>query len=428
MPSLRAALLAAVLAISASPFGGPLAAQPRGGDPDGSNDSISVYLLTMGQGGPYWTRFGHNALRIVDRERGTDISYNWGLFDFDEPGFLSRFVRGDTRYWMAGFDTWAMLDVYRSENRPIDMQELAIPPDAARALRDFVEWNALPENRTYRYDYYRDNCSTRVRDAIDRALGGRLRAQTDTILTTRTYRWHTRRLLAGHIPTYVGTMLALGEPTDRPITAWDEMFIPMTMRDWIRTLRVGDGRGGAVPLVVSEARLFQGTRPPELEVPPDRVGAAGLIGFIGAVLIIGLTWLAERRSPSTARIAATVLATAWSAFAGIAGIAALGLWTATEHVFTYGNENVLQATPLSLALALLLPFTTRATARVRTVRAAVILAVAVAALSAVGFVAQLLPAMSQANGEVIALALPLHAAVAYAVWRFRLPVSRSAVT
>jgi hypothetical protein len=375
----------------------------------------------MGQGDPYWARFGHNALRIVDRERGTDISYNWGLFDFNEPGFLTRFLSGNTRYWMEGFDTRAMLDVYRSENRSIDVQELAISPDAARRLRDFVEWNALPENRAYRYDYYLDNCSTRIRDALDRALNGRIRAATDTITTPNTYRSHTRRLLADHAPTYGGIMLVLGQRADVPLTAWEEMFVPMLMRDHLRAVTVRNVQGAIVPLVAREARLFQAQRPPERAVAPDRTRSFAAASLLLGAVIAALAWLAAKREGSRgsggARTGAITLATAWSTFAGIVGTGALGMWALTHHTFMYHNENVLQFTPLSLALAIVLPFAFRArTNAVAALSAAPVLALAVLALSTLGLIAQLLPMMSQVNGEMIALALPAHAGVAYAVW------------
>src|SRR5690606_19315610 len=124
--------------------------------------------------------------------RQTDIAYNWGLFSFEQDGFIVRFLRGHMDYWMDGMDAESMASYYIRSDRSIWAQELNLTPDQRLALRDFVEWNALPENRFYRYDYFRDNCSTRVRDAIDLALGGQLRAQTADALTDASYRDHTR--------------------------------------------------------------------------------------------------------------------------------------------------------------------------------------------------------------------------------------------
>ena len=407
--------LAAVLA---APPARAQEGRPAPGPVIDSGPPISVYLITMGQGDPYWARFGHNALWIRDRERGRDVAYNWGLFDFDEPGFLTRFLSGNTRYWMAGFDVWNMLQVYRFEKRTIEVQELALSSDAARELRDFVEWNELPENRTYRYDYYRDNCSTRIRDALDRVLAGQIRMATDTILSGRTYRWHTRRLLADHLSTYAGISLVLGRPADRDISRWEEMFIPMAMRDHLRTLQISDGQGNLRPLITGEWRLFEANRAPERAVPPSRTIPVLVFGVLTGAVIALLAWVGTGpRSRRAGRTAATTLIVMWSALAGLAGIAAAGMWAFTHHVFMYANANVLQFNPLSLALLGLMPFVTRARSESRLAHHAALAGLVILGLSVAGLIAQLIPAFRQSSAEVIALALPIHAGVAAAVWR-----------
>ena len=382
--------------------------------------------MTMGQGDAVWERFGHNAIWIHDAARGTDAVYNWGMFDFDQPNFLGRFVTGDTQYWMAGFDLESTLEVYRERNRPVWVQELNLTPAQRDSLRRFVEWNALPENMYYRYDYYRDNCSTRVRDALDAVLGGRIRRATDSVPTGHSYRWHTRRLLAEDLPVYTGTNIGLGQPADLPISRWDEMFLPTRMQAYLRGVVVPDGNGGTVPLVRSERQLVLADRPPERAGPPSRAGMFLAIGFaIGALLAI-LSRPAAAGSWG-ARIALGVVGTAWAAVVGILGTAVLALWTLTRHVFTQRNENLLQFDPLALALAVLLPLVLL---RARSGRAAPALravALAVAALSVAGLALKLFPAFYQRNAEVIALALPTHLAMALAAWRVTAPRSAVAV-
>src|SRR4029453_13964476 len=97
------------------------------------------------------------------------------------------------------------------------VKRLNLPPPARLQLREFLRWNAEPEHRFYHYDYYRDNCSTRVRDALDRVLGGVLHAQTDTVATGTTYRFHTQRLTANDALINTGLLVALGPGVDRPI-------------------------------------------------------------------------------------------------------------------------------------------------------------------------------------------------------------------
>src|SRR5688500_4185796 len=244
--------------------GRPPAADTRASDlvprPSPPGSGLTVYLMTMGAGDLVWERFGHNAIWIHDAARGTDAVYNWGMFDFAQPGFLRRFLTGDTRYWMAAFDLNSTVDVYAGSNRTVLVQELDLTPAQRAELQRFAEWNEREENRYYRYDYYRDNCSTRVRDAIDRVLGGLIRASLDTVSTGTTYRWHNRRLTLEVPFQYTGMDIVLGQPGDQTISAWEEAFLPMRFRERIRALRVTGPDGTTRPLVRSERQLFEATR------------------------------------------------------------------------------------------------------------------------------------------------------------------------
>ena len=375
--------------------------------------ALTVYLMTMGPGKQVWERFGHNAIWIHDPVRGTDQTYNYGLFDFHQQNFLLRFIQGRMWYWMAGFPAQSYVESYRRANRSVWVQELEIAPAARRQLQAFLEWNEEPEHRFYHYDYYRDNCSTRVRDALDRVLGGRIRGRTASRMTPRTYRFHTQRLTANDPPVFTGLMLALGHPVDRPITAWEEMFLPLAMRDWIRTITVTDGDGREVPLVRSERTLFESTEPTPPARPPSWLG----IYLLGGMAVGGVTFAlsgAVRRS-AVARWLFLLLAWSWSLLSGIGGLVLTGLWAFTDHTATYQNENVLQIDVLSL---LLLPLVTRLVfGSAAKARPALMLAAVIAGLSLMGWMVKLLPQFYQMNGDVIALALPAHAGIAAAMYR-----------
>ncbi|HEX3533073.1 MAG TPA: DUF4105 domain-containing protein, partial [Gemmatimonadaceae bacterium] len=133
--------------LPANPAFAPSATVPS--NEPGAN--LTVYLLTLGWGNEVWERFGHNAIWIKDRTRGTDITYNWGMFSFDEPHFLARFLTGDTRYWMQAFDLDTMLAEYKRRNRSVLAQELNLTPAQRLKLQQFVQWNEQPQNKFYRY-------------------------------------------------------------------------------------------------------------------------------------------------------------------------------------------------------------------------------------------------------------------------------------
>lgn len=371
-------------------------------------ESLRVSLVTIGPGAPVWEQFGHNAIMIEDGATGEAMWYNYGMFDFTAVDFWPRFARGEMRYSMAGFEAEADLRRYIRANRSVWVQELDLTASERVAMRDFLRWNALPENRFYSYDYFRDNCSTRVRDALDRVLGGALRAATGSLPAATTWRDDVRRLTAGNAWIYTGTELAMARPTDAPITRWAGMWLPSAVRDEVRLLRRTGPDGIERPVVKSETTLYLSTAPDPLAAPPIRWPWYLLVGIAGGAL---LAWLGRRSGASrAARIGFGVLGSAWSFLAGLGGVILAGLWMLTNHTAAHANENLLQFSPFSLVMLVALPLALRTpqTAHPRTAR----LALALVVLSATGLVLKVLPGPSQLNWEIIALALPLHLGLA----------------
>jgi hypothetical protein len=402
---------------SASPPPGPraTAAAEPGSD-------LTVYLMTMGVGKEIWEQFGHNAIwfhleRPASAGGPADAVYNWGIFDFSQPNFIPRFLQGRMLYSMGGYSLESTMEQYRLIDRSVWVQELDLTNSQKVALRDFVLWNAQPQNASYYYDYYRDNCSTRVRDALDRPLGGLLRATFDGRRTGHTYRWHTMRLTQGDLLLAPGMDVGLGRPADREMSAYDEMFLPMKLREYIRELRVTGPDGTSRPLVKSERTLYESTRYREHGAPPRWTLPFLAIGVIIAGLIAALGWGASRGGRGARRGAAIVF-TVWSLVAGILGLLLLLLWTVTHHTFAHRNENLLLFNPVWLVLAVLAPLTVmRGRASVPTRWLAVcfaVLALAAPLMHAVGL-------SRQANAEIIAFGLPPVLALAWALWRISAP-------
>jgi hypothetical protein len=385
------------------------AASPPAPSPTGD---ITVTLITFGLGEEVWERFGHNALWIHDARTGADVAYNWGLFDFAQPGFLQRFLTGDTKYWMAGENANGMLAAYHGIGRPITLQRLNLTAAQANALRDFVEWNARDENKYYRYDYFRDNCSTRLRDALDRALGGALRRATDSVPTSLTYRSESVRLTDGDAPVQAGIDIALGRPADVPLTAWQSFFIPMRLRDAVRTIRVPGEDGALVPLVAQERAIDPPPTVPrvvEAPRPPSLIPRYFSTGLLLAATVVGLRiMMVSRRS---AAWGLSLFGAAWSLLCGVLGVVLLLAWFATRHVFWRGNENVLLLSPLSLILVVLIPMSLL---RGRAGDATRGLGTFVALLGLLALLLAILPG-GQSSGPIVALILPVHLALAWAL-------------
>lgn len=410
-----------LLSLLLGAVGRPSLAQELDTSAPAGGSTLTVYLATIGPGKRVWERFGHNALWVRDTLRGIDRAYNYGMFSFQQESFLMRFVRGEMLYWMAGFDGERHLEVYAADNRSVWIQELNLEPHRRAALFDYLEWNDRPQNRFYRYDYYRDNCSSRVRDALDRVLNGRLYDLTAGAETGTTYRFHTRRLLAPDVAAYVGTLFSLGRAVDRPISAWEEMFLPVRMMKTLREVTVLDANRREVPLVRAEFTLYESTLPPERQTAPD-----WLLGFlsVGVLLSAGLLLAAWHGSAHRGpRIIALTGISLWALLLGLGAVFMVLVWGFTQHWAGTWNENLFFFSPVALPLALLMPVA--AAGKAWAARWALWLAVAVVGVSAVGVLVQLLPWFDQVNGEIIAAVLPLNLAMGWAVYRLDLAGKQS---
>ena len=352
-----------------------------------------IGVVTMEPGGIFFERFGHNALLVQDDAAGTATSYNFGYFDMEEPGFFGNFVRGHMKYWLVALPLDDDLARYAQTGRGVGVQWLELTPEAATALAAALAENARPENAQYRYDYYTSNCSTKVRDAIDQALGGALQPQLSGRSQGNTYRSESVRLASPAPWMAVGFHLGLGGFADRPLSRWDESFIPMRLRDALREVKLADGR----PLVRSEeAVLPHRVDPAPTEAPRPR-GAA----LVAGVLLAALALWSARRAPRALAAGALIF---WT-LAGVAGTVMALIWLATEHVAGHGNQNLLLLSPLCLFLLPGAWASRRGRGPSKRFRWLLWTVAGSAALA--GFL-KFLPFLVQENVEWVLLLLPLH--------------------
>ncbi len=390
-----AALLLLLVSLLLSP---PRAAAAPGTD----SPAPRIGVLTMEPGELFWERFGHDAIVVVDPVSGESVSYNFGFFDMSEPGFVGNFVHGVMRYYLVALPLAEDLANYRSTGRGVSIQWLDLDPAQARKLAGALVINAQPGNARYRYDYYLDNCSTRVRDALDRALDGRLREQLAGRSQGNTYRSESVRLAWPAKWMAIGFHVGMSGFGDRPLSRWEEAFIPMRLRDALREVKRADGR----PLVASEQQLL----PHRLSLPPDEVPrwrVPALFAGLAAALAAG--WLGRRRP----RLLAALALPFWL-LCSLAGSLMIYLWLATAHAAGHGNENILLFSPLCL---LLLPGGWRllrareSSPRHRHVFFERLLWVVAASAAIAGFM-KFLPFRPQENVEWVLLLLPLHLVLA----------------
>src|SRR5258708_3485900 len=223
---------AIVVGMGLALFAGAVRAQP--------GDELSVYVMTMGPGDHPFFKFGHDAIWVRDKGAppGTDGGgkvYNWGTFRFDSPRLIPDFIKGRLTYWLSVASFERTVATYQSENRSIEVQELDLAAPEKLALAERLEVNARPENRNYKYDYFLDNCSTRVRDAVNTATGGRLRTSAQGAARP-TLREQALRPTADLPWEYLTMYLILGPATDEPVDRWAEMFIPQKLARRLRAV------------------------------------------------------------------------------------------------------------------------------------------------------------------------------------------------
>ena len=356
----------------------------------------------MQPGDIFFERFGHNAIVVDDPALGEPVSYNFGYFDMDEPGFTGNFIRGHMYYMLAALPLSQDLAYYQQVGRGVSIQWLELAPDQASALAASLQENARPENARYRYDYFLDNCSTRVRDALDEALGGMLATQLHGRSRGNTYRADAVRLASPTPWMWLGFDIGLGPAADRPNSRWQEAFVPMRLAEGLRDVRLPDGR----PLVVEEAELVAHRLAPE----PAEARRHWWPWLLAGLIVAGATIGVGARAP--ARLAAAALP--FWLICSLAGLLIAFIWFGTEHRFGWNNYNILLFNPLCL---LLLPGAWRVVRGCAPGQLFGWILAAIAASSVLALFLNWMPVLPQRNMPWICLLLPIHAALWLALGR-----------
>jgi len=386
---LRLLCIVLVLLSSSAAFA---ADRPQGGDSE-------VWLVTYGPGEIYWQRFGHNAIWIRDPGLGLDHVFNFGFFDFKQQDFFLRFLQGRMLYFSAARPAREEFADYINEDRSIRAQRLDLSPQQELRLIEYLLEEVKPENRDSLYDYYANNCSTRVRDAIDLALGGILEAEFQDVSAPQTWRDHTRRLTRSDFWLYLGLEIGLGAPVDRSISRWDEMFIPAELADALDSVEY-TGAGMVKPLVIEDVLLYESS----FDSPPSSPHAWWPGYLLASLGVVFLAWLLCRLAfPGLA----PVLSCSWLTLSGVVGLGLVFLWLGTDHSVARPNFNLLVFNPLWIVLAFW-KGQEKITLQI------------MAAVSALALLMTVLPP-GQYNLDVLAAFLPLNLAAALGLFRSRSP-------
>ncbi len=289
-----------------------------------------IHLLTANPGEELYSVFGHSALWVNDPLTGTNEVYNWGVFNFQDPNFYIKFLQGRLQYMLAVTTLEGFLPEYQREGRGVTSQRLNLEQAEIRRIYDFLQYNRRPENIYYLYDFFYDNCATRIRDIAEVELTPDW-GPDPYPETQRTFRQMVRPYVAHSPWVSFGIDLILGLPADRIATPWHYMFLPDEMFIAFQSARHADGR-----LLVNKVE----------EIIPHRIDHRipkifTPLQVAWAIFILGLLSLTRPRfSAIFDKTLFTIL--------GIIGLAITFMWFFSDHIATAKNLNLLWTLPFHL--------------------------------------------------------------------------------
>ena len=294
-----------------------------------------ISLITIFPGDALYSAFGHSALRVYDPVLGIDYSYNYGTFNFEEEGFYLNFIRGNLNYFLSKTSFPRVFAWYTEvEKRSVVEQVLAFTPEEKQKLFEYLEWNYLPQHRYYRYDFFYDNCSTRIRDALEYVL-----EQQPAYRLSEDTRSSFRALIAPYLRArplvHAGIDLVLGQPADRIASTREQLFLPLKLMDAVAHTTARDKR-----LLVSRTdTLFWNAEASYMRSVPQWPTLLMWGIFIWVLTQVVLHWMRGEGG----RLMRVDLF--WLGGAGIVGWVLLGLWVGTSHEVAAKNWNLLWAWP-----------------------------------------------------------------------------------
>ncbi|WP_158242718.1 DUF4105 domain-containing protein [Siphonobacter sp. BAB-5405] len=308
-----------------------------------------VSLLTVGPGTDIYTFFGHTAIWIYDPVLGLDQVYNYGTFDFRASGFYWNFLRGNLPYQLSSGPLdypdprYSQLEYWKSENRGVIEQVMNFTPEQKQRLFELMEFNALPQNKTYQYRPYYDNCSTRPRDKVYEAAQGTIRYDsTDAFLVGRSYRDWMNDYLTDSPWSRVGLNLALGYPIDRITTMQQAAYIPNNLLRLFDRAQIVRPDGKKEKLVLQTNTLFKAE--PQ---PTSFLWIAAFWLVMASPLLILI--LRRKQIKAGGTFDRTLLF-----ITGLFGIIHTLLWFGTQHGITDWNYSMFITNPFNIPALLLL--------------------------------------------------------------------------
>jgi hypothetical protein len=301
------------------------------------SDDSQISVLTIGPGTSLNDSFGHNAFRVKDNIKGTDLVFNYGVYDFETPNFYTKFAQGKLNY-LIGLNYYDdFFESYISQNRTIKEQVLNLSASDKQKLFDYLLNNIKPENRAYLYDFFYDNCATKIKDVTNIALNNSIVFNEPEDFKPGTFRTLIQNNLNKNSWGSFGIDLALGSVIDKKARPEDHMFLPENIYKFFENATIKDNDE---PLIKESRVLYK-----KIDVAAQNqfltspLFVFSIIGF----LILFITYKDFKNRKQSAWLDITLFSTT-----GLVGVLILLLWFATDHKGTHQNYNLLWANALNL--------------------------------------------------------------------------------
>ncbi len=296
-----------------------------------------ISVLTIGPGSSLNDAFGHNAFRIKDSLNHIDVVFNYGIYDFSTPNFYIKFAQGRLNY-LIGMNYYK--DFYRNykeENRTIKEQVLNLSQDEKQRLLNFLLNNIKPENRRYLYDFFYDNCATKIRDVLETTTNNKIQFNTPDGFKQQTFRQLIYSNLNKNSWGSFGIDLALGSVIDKKATPYEQMFLPKYIFKFFENATFSNS---GKKLVKQTHILYKKTNTPKTN--NFLTSPLMVFGIIG-LLILFITFKDYKNKKRSNWLDVILFC-----ITGIIGILILLLWFATDHKGTHQNYNLLWACALNI--------------------------------------------------------------------------------
>jgi hypothetical protein len=303
-----------------------------------ANSGIQAYLITCAPGTETYSIYGHSALRIVNMNNGSDLVYNWGVFDFSTPHFAWKFAKGRLDYMLDVNSPGSFLGEYFYEQRSVYQQKINLEPEEMVKLLALLEENLKPENAKYRYDFFYDDCSTRIRDILEKSLSSGIIYPPEEKKDQPTFRDKVGKYQKDYPWLKFGIDLIMGRAGERKTTFRERMFLPVDLQDGLSQALVNQG-GKMVPLLQNPEVLLQFDSPKS----KSRFYTTPIFLFT-FILVLIIILLGLNRKKKFNRILDLLLFTAFSALA----LLMIFFNFFTDHMQMKWNLNILWLSPFVL--------------------------------------------------------------------------------